>query len=279
MAADEEQVESGTQNPGAEEGPPPAEETAAVEKDAGEALAEAALEEAAEDPSAEGPKPGLRTVLTEATGWRKVDAALVAVLLLNLAIMGALMTAPETKPLRRPPSGKTGPEGEGAERSGKRDPGSIAAPRPGARPLIPRHKYWTEAWKAAEKGDHARAVALLRALLKEEPGMAPSLRRTVHLQLAHFYGLAGEYEEMRKQISLAEEGIKRALIPEDLWNLGEEATALGNHRMARRYYARFLLQEAQIPKERRKDIPLAYLRLADGYRNQASKGKRKEEDG
>ncbi len=210
-------------------------------------------------------KPGSRLgdFAAGASAWGRTDTFLALFLVANLGVMG-LILAPHGPAKRAPVRPASGP----TTRPAPSHPKTL----PGVNPIVPRRRFWDLAWKAAEAGDYAQAIELLQRLLVAEPRMAVSLRRTVYLQLAHFYGLAGRYPEMRKYLRLAEAGVHRALIPADLWNLGEEATALGDYANARRYYARFLLQEAQIPEKLKTNVPLCYLRLADGYRNEAMGG-------
>jgi hypothetical protein len=258
--------------------------------DLGEALKEAAIQES----KGKGPKKGKAKKKRKSKGkgklasFSKVDWAIATVLLANLLMMLVLgiVPIPGTGPqdLTKKPTDER-------LRSGKKGTRSTLPPsilkriqemKGGVlpeekKPPVPRSRYWEEAWKESEKGNLSQAILYLERLLKEEPNMEEAVRRTVQLQLSHFCGLAGRFDEMRRYLALAQKGTMKALGPTDLWRLAEEAYAVRDYQESRRYLARFLLQQNQMPKHLKEKIPLAYLRLADGYRNEAREVPEKKE--
>lgn len=250
-------------------------------EDLGEALKDAAIEESRETKGKKkkGGKKG-RKGPSRLASFSKVDWAIAMVLLANLLMMTVLGLVPipglGLEPKKTPPKVEY-PKKEGADRPGVLPPAirkRIEAMKGGVlpeqkKPPIPRSRYWEAAWKESEKGNLSQAILYLQRLLKEEPNMEEAVRRTVQLQLSHFCGLAGRFDEMRRYLALAQKGTLKALGPADLWRLAEEAYAVRDYEESRRYLARFLLQQSQMSKSLKEKIPLAYLRLADGYRNEA----------
>lgn len=248
----------------------------------GEVLKEAAIQEAQEHAGGKQKKSREKRKkgTSKLAAFSKVDWAIATVLLANLLMMLVLGLVPIPGFSQK----KDGnPNKQEKLRTPAKPKASILPPsikkrleamkeisRPGQRkPPVPRSRYWEEAWKESEKGNLSQAILYLERLLKEEPNMEEAVRRTVQLQLSHFCGLAGRFDEMRRYLALAQKGTMKALGPSDLWRLAEEAYAVRDYQESRRYLARFLLQQNQMPKELKAKVPLAYLRLADGYRNEA----------
>ncbi len=248
----------------------------------GEALKDAAIEESkGKKAKTKGKKSKKKSKgRSKLASFSKVDWAIATVLLANLLMMFVLGLVPVPGLGSKDPQQDSGSRGTKPEKKQKASalPPSlrkrIEAMKGGVRPEqrkppIPRSRYWEEAWKESEKGNLSQAILYLERLLKEEPNMEEAVRRTVQLQLSHFCGLAGRFDEMRHYLALAQKGTLKALGPEDLWRLAEEAFAVRDYQESRRYLARFLLQQNQMPENLKEKIPLAYLRLADGYRNEA----------
>ena len=259
----------------------------------GEALKEAAVDESKGKGGKKSKKGKKKRTKAQArsklASFSKVDWAIATVLLANLLMMFVLGLVPI--PGLGPKDPNAGP-GQEKMKSSKRPKVSTLPPSIRKRieamkggvlpeqrkPPIPRSRYWEAAWKESEKGNLSKAILYLEKLLKEEPNMEEAVRRTVQLQLSHFCGLAGRFDEMRRYLALAQKGTLKALGPADLWRLAEEAFAVRDYQESRRYLARFLLQQNQMPKDLKEKVPLAYLRLADGFRNEAREVPNKKRD-
>lgn len=148
---------------------------------------------------------------------------------------------------------------------------------PGAAPAAPRidDKY-VAAMAAAAANDYGKAITLLEAHLAESPRMAPSSRINVLLALAHYSMRVGnltaaqEYE--RKVAALS----SSASLPDDLVKMAQAAQQSGDQESLRRIWARFLLQQRQVPTSLYKHVAEAYLQLGDSYRNQANDAAEKQ---
>jgi hypothetical protein len=136
-------------------------------------------------------------------------------------------------------------------------------------PAHPRSRLWAEANELASQGNLGAAIARLELLLAREPSLGDVVRRAVYTQLAYYCGLADRADDARRYLRLSRSDLELGLVPDELWRMAEEAHAAGDWATARRFTARFLLSEGQMAEELKSRIPLAYLRLADGYRDEA----------
>lgn len=140
-----------------------------------------------------------------------------------------------------------------------------------ATPSGPRlaDKY-NQALVASEGGDYVGAIALLEDYLAESPRMTPSRRINVYRAIAHYastvgkLGMAQDYE--RKAQSLAQSHY----LPEDLVATAKAAAESGDQEALRQVWARFLLQQRQIPSSLYQHVAEAYLQLGDSYRLDAN---------
>ncbi|MFQ5504235.1 MAG: hypothetical protein ACE5F1_05475 [Planctomycetota bacterium] len=227
----------------------------------GESIADAAIESAE---AAEGPRSTIGK-------WTSADSALAVFLAVNMVFMLALVlsTEPRTDPV---------PEEPGAVQ------GEVPSGREGDAPVRPKNILWARAEDLAEQGKVEEAVGVLEQMLREDESITGVLRRSVYLKLSYYCGLLGgdRIKDADHYFRLASSGFERGLLPEDLWRLSEEAFGFGDYVQARRYNARFLLQESLLTSEQLMTVPLAYLRMADGYRQQSKeekKQKKKEKKG
>lgn len=135
---------------------------------------------------------------------------------------------------------------------------------------------YVAAMAAAAANDHGKAINLLEAYLAESPRMAPSSRINVLLALAHYSMRVGnltaaqEYE--RKVAALS----SSASLPDDLVKMAQAAQQAGDQESLRRIWARFLLQQRQVPTSLYKHVAEAYLQLGDSYRSQANDAAEKQ---
>jgi hypothetical protein len=185
--------------------------------------------------------------------------ALRALLIVNLALMGIVLALP---------SGSQ-PEEHEPEHRDAADPFLLPPRTLGG---MPSGKYWDAAVQSAGKGDLAQAVKLLEQYLQVAPAITDVERRLVYNQIAYYLAKDGrtaqalEYERRSSQL------MSRSHLPEDLLQSAHRAAAEGKVAEMRAAYARFLLQQKQIPPSLRKHVAEAYLRLGDSYRMEAEAG-------
>lgn len=156
-------------------------------------------------------------------------------------------------------------------------PSAVTPPAPQAQqhetpkaPSGPRFddKY-LQALVAAERRDYRSAIDLLEQYMADSPRMAAGTKLNVLLTLAHYAGLTGnataEADYRRRANALG----GSHTLPEDLVQEAEAALANGDQASLRRIWARFLLQQRQIPSSLYKHVAQAYLELGDSYRKEA----------
>jgi hypothetical protein len=122
---------------------------------------------------------------------------------------------------------------------------------------------------AAGNRDYRQAIDLLEASLQESPRMAPSARANVMLALEHYHAQLGNLtaaQEYRRKVQALHDS---HLLPDDLVAMAETAAANGDQESLRRIWARFLLQQRQVPTSLYKHLAAAYLQLGDSYRTEA----------
>ncbi|HEB53888.1 MAG TPA: hypothetical protein ENI87_11605 [bacterium] len=122
---------------------------------------------------------------------------------------------------------------------------------------------------ASERGDFARAIEILEQYLTDYQGMPPSERLIVLQQLSWYSLKAGRRDksEVYGRQAMALENSHNT--PEDLVAEAEAALANGDQESLRRIWARFLLQQRQIPGYLYEHVARAYLQLGDSYRQDA----------
>jgi hypothetical protein len=186
--------------------------------------------------------------------------ALRALLIVNLALMGIVLAWPTGKaPAEHSPQG-----------AAPTDPFLLPPRTLGG---LPSGKHWDAAVQAAGRGELAQAVQLLEQYLQVAPAITDVERRLVYNQIAYYLAKDGhtaqalEYERRSSQL------MSRSHLPEDLLQSAHRAAAEGKVAEMRAAYARFLLQQKQIPPSLRKHVAEAYLRLGDSYRMEADADK------
>lgn len=153
---------------------------------------------------------------------------------------------------------------------------STAAPPP-AEPAAPPspppprfHEPWNRALEAAERGEFAAAVTILEQYLDESPRLSPSQQLSVLSTLAHYAARNDDYKKAQQYQRRAEALEQSHSLPEDLVAMAEAAAKNGDQETLRRVWARFLLQQRQIPTWLHRHVAEAYLQLGDSYRAEAN---------
>jgi tetratricopeptide (TPR) repeat protein len=132
------------------------------------------------------------------------------------------------------------------------------------------HEPWVKAQDAADRGAFAEAITILEAYLADSPRMAPSQQLNVLMALAYYAFRANDFQksdEFRRRADALE---KSHALPDDLVAEAKAAQQSGDQERLRRIWARFLLQQRQIPSSLYKHVAEAYLQLGDSYRQQAN---------
>lgn len=249
----------------------------------GEALGEALTEAAslvAEEALAEAENPRRRKKRKKAgTRSRKsrlgrIDGTMALVLLANLLFMGLVLFLPD--PMGKPENpGVTGPAVE-TPVTPKVAPTPTPTPTPTAG-LESRVIQLAEIEGLVRLGRFEEAIQKIEATLRAHPDLPPMVRRSLYSRLANYYAEAGNHDKALQYLKLSSNGFQMSLLPKDLWKMAQDASKLGDQPGARKYLARFLLQESLMGDEMQTKIPAAYLRLGDGYRIQATEAEKRGE--
>ena len=134
------------------------------------------------------------------------------------------------------------------------------------------NERYVAAQQAADRGEFTEAIAQLQAHLDESPRMAPGQQLNVLMALAYYAHRANDFtkaDEFRRRADALE---KSHALPDDLVAEAKAAQQSGDQERLRRIWARFLLQQRQIPSSLYKHVAEAYLQLGDSYRQQADLG-------
>lgn len=129
---------------------------------------------------------------------------------------------------------------------------------------------------AADRGDYAGAAATLEAYLAGTPSLQPSQQVNVLNMLSHYASLANDFGRAQDFAQRAAGIGQSHSLPADLVAMAKAAAASGDQESLRRVWARFLLQQRQVPSWLYKHVAQAYLELGDSYRDQASAGADRE---
>jgi tetratricopeptide (TPR) repeat protein len=150
---------------------------------------------------------------------------------------------------------------------------ATATPAPGPEPAAPEARYhepWNRALAAAEQRDFARAITILEQYLADSPRMAPSQQLNVLMALAHYAARQNDFKRAQEYQRRADAIDKSHSLPEDLVAMAQAAAESGDQESLRRVWARFLLQQRQVPSWLYKHVAEAYLQLGDSYRLEAN---------
>lgn len=152
-----------------------------------------------------------------------------------------------------------------------------AAPEPVAAPPVATddaavrrfNEPFNNALVAADRGRYPEAIAILERYLADSPRMAPSQQLNVLNMLSHYAGLANDFKKSQEYAQRAAAIGQSHSLPADLVAMAKAAMQNGDQETLRRVWARFLLQQRQIPSWLYKHVAEAYLELGDSYRKQA----------
>jgi hypothetical protein len=199
--------------------------------------------------------------------WREL--ALRFLLAANvLAMLGIALLPPSATPVAPvvdDPVAKA-PEAPDAQPTGTLPTNS----QPKATPSPRLGDAYGQALLAAGEGDFARAIVLLEQYLAGTPRMAPSQQINVLLALEHYslqVGNATAAQGYRQRVLGMQDSHS---LPADLVAMAQAAAANGDQESLRRVWARFLLQQRQVPTPLYKHVAEAYLQLGDSYRLEAN---------
>jgi hypothetical protein len=198
---------------------------------------------------------------------RRSDLVFGVVLLVNLFALVAVASLPPASASDAGPAVPPPPEvaATAAQVAPKDDPELRAFNAPLQRALA-----------AADRGEHASAVTMLEAYLAGTPSLQPSQQANVLNMLSHYASLANDFGRAQEFAQRAA-GIGQAhSLPADLVAMAKAAAASGDQEALRRVWARFLLQQRQVPSWLYKHVAQAYLELGDSYRDQANVGAERE---
>jgi len=159
------------------------------------------------------------------------------------------------------------------------------AAEPGTQPTAPKtgspaganfNDPWNLALVAAERREWGSAIEILEKYLLDSPRMAPSQRLSVLMALSYYSSRVGNLTASQEYQRKAEAIEQSHSLPEDLVAMAKAAAENGDQESLRRIWARFLLQQRQVPTWLYKHVAEAYLQLGDSYRNEANQAAEKQ---
>jgi len=160
------------------------------------------------------------------------------------------------------------PPGSGTAATGA-PPATATPPGPGDAQLRKFNEPFNNALAAADRGSYVEAIAILERYLADSPRMLPSQQLNVLNMLSHYAGLANDFKKSQEFAQRAASIGQSHSLPADLVAMAQAALASGDQESLRRVWARFLLQQRQVPSWLYKHVAEAYLQLGDSYRQQA----------
>jgi len=151
-------------------------------------------------------------------------------------------------------------------------PPVAATPDPAAEQAKLRrfNEPFNNALAAADRGQYVEAIAILERYLADSPRLAPSQKLNVFNMLSHYAGLAKDFAKSQHFAQQAAAIGQSHSLPADLVEMAKAALASGDQESLRRVWARFLLQQRQIPTWLYQHVAEAYLQLGDSYRKEAN---------
>ncbi|MCA8948704.1 MAG: hypothetical protein KDE27_04335 [Planctomycetes bacterium] len=129
---------------------------------------------------------------------------------------------------------------------------------------------YNQALLASENREYAKAIALLEEYLGESKRMPASRLVNVYRAMAHYSTLIGHFREAQDYERRAQAVTQSHSLPEDLVAMAKAAAEGNDQESLRQVWARFLLQQRQVPSSLYHHVAEAYLQLGDSYRVQAN---------
>ena len=225
------------------------------------AAAEAALADA--EPPAEAPAPPLPR--TNRNHRELVLRVLLAVNVVAMIVV-AMLPAPAAGPAAVAAPATT-------EAPAPTSPTPVAPSQP--TPTTPSmNEPWNQALRASERREWGAAVTILEGYLDSRPEMPPSERLSVLSALSFYASRDKDFARSRRYSQQAQALEQSHSLPADLVKEAAAAVELGDQESLRRIWARFLLQQRQIPSWLYQHVAQAYLELGNSYREDAAAGAR-----
>jgi hypothetical protein len=192
--------------------------------------------------------------LTAVRTSRLRERLLRLVLVINLMLMVVVLALPERIP------GRT-----------VKSPAPVTEPAPA--PAVPVHSgdLYDQALRAAADNDYSQACALLEQWLEQNPRMHPSQQCNAFHALSWYWLKLGNLQKSQDYDQKAAALVRSSTLPEDLVQMAQQAQQRGDSEALRRLWARFLLQQRQVPASMYGHVAEAYLELGDSYRTEAGK--------
>lgn len=189
---------------------------------------------------------------------RRREKVLRVLLGVNLLLMVAVLLVPtgEIAPSPRPVTEHV-------------TPAPVTEPQ---HPVTNSEDPYLRALEAANRGDYGAALAGLDAYVAAAPRLAPGRLMLVRQAQAYYARMLGDDKRSENYERQAAALLQSHTLPEDLLDMAKNAEERGDAEAMRRIYARFLLQQRQIPASLYKHIAEAYLKLGDSYRTAAEQG-------
>jgi tetratricopeptide (TPR) repeat protein len=190
---------------------------------------------------------------------RARELALRLLLAVNVAAMVTVVLLPQpvndNQKTAEPPTA-TGPQVEPK-------PTAVTEPAPTA---VKSGDLYLRALEQADRGNYAEAIAQLERYLEESPRLLPARRFNIYTAMSHYAAQMGNDTRAAEFDRRASALVQSHRLPEDLVMMAHEAKDRGDAEALRRIWARFLLQQRQIPSSLYKHVAEAYLELGDSYR-------------
>ncbi len=210
-----------------------------------------------------------------AGGW-----LLRSMLVINLALMVVMLMLPSPKTELSTPTTPTPiatTQGEPVLPPVEPPP-VIVDPQPGPERPGPggsgftNNQIWSKAFMFFGEGRYDDAAESLMDYERRNPQMLEGRKLDLYTMLSTCLFKAGRMAEAEVYRAKSNSLVNRGYLSADLLDAARKAWSDGRSGEARRYYARFLLQEKQLTPALRKSVPEAHLRIGDSYRMAADVG-------
>lgn len=248
---------------------PDLEAAAMVAAEAAISKGEDAMRNLPDDPQ---PHRGVST-----SGW-----LLRSMLVINLALMAVMLVLPDPKTpeLSTPttPTPIATPQTEPELPPVDPPPVAIVEPQPEQErpgPVgtgVTNNQIWSKAFMFFGEGRYDDAAESLMDYERRNPQMLEGRKLDLYTMLSTCLFKAGRMAEAEVYRAKSNSLVNRGYLSADLLDAARKAWSDGRSGEARRYYARFLLQEKRLTPVLRQSVPEAYLRIGDSYRMAADVG-------